>query len=200
VPRAERNILLEAAGFAAAYRRRNLAEAEMSQFREAVDWTLSRHDPYPAFAIDRHWILFAMNASANRLLGAFGVVPGASLLEALLAPGRLRQSIENWSEVAQHLGTRLKTESRHLGGDAVLDAAAARLATEHDDKSDAPAVQPAMLTTRFRAGNISLVFFSTIAQFGSAEDIALSELRIEFLFPADEMTRIALCSGAETPA
>lgn len=35
-------------------------------------------------------------------------------------------------------------------------------------------------------------FFSTISQFGSAEDIALSELRIEMMFPADEATRLAL--------
>jgi hypothetical protein len=34
--------------------------------------------------------------------------------------------------------------------------------------------------------------FTTIAQFGTAEDIALADLRIELFFPADEETRRAL--------
>jgi hypothetical protein len=39
-----------------------------------------------------------------------------------------------------------------------------------------------------------LSFFSTISQFGSTEDIALADLKIELMFPADEFTRGALLS------
>ena len=49
-----------------------------------------------------------------------------------------------------------------------------------------------LMPTRLRMGDRVLSFFSTIAQFGSAEDIALSDLRIELLFPADQATRGAL--------
>ena len=55
---------------------------------------------------------------------------------------------------------------------------------------------PAVVPTRYRAGNATLSFFSTIAQFGTAEDIALADLKIELLFPADEFTRAMLLAHA----
>lgn len=48
VPRAARNSILNAAGFALAYKRRDLNESDMAFVREAVDWTLQRHNPFPA--------------------------------------------------------------------------------------------------------------------------------------------------------
>ena len=45
---------------------------------------------------------------------------------------------------------------------------------------------------------MSLSFFSTFSQFGTAEDIALSEIRIEMMFPADDATRdILMAMGAQ---
>ncbi len=195
VPRSERNALLEAAGFAAAYRRRKLDDAEMASIRAAVDWTLARHAPYPAFAYDRHWCLMALNAPATALLGSVGLGSGKSLIGAFLEPGPFRDAIANWPEVALHIGARLRTESRHLGGDPVLDQAADKLAAETTGPSSPAGALPAIFTTRFRAGDVTLSLFSTIAQFGSAEDIALAELKIELLFPADDATGRIL--GAE---
>jgi hypothetical protein len=43
-------------------------------------------------------------------------------------------------------------------------------------------------------GDIRLSFISTIAHFGGAGDIALDDLRIELMFPADESTAAALAS------
>lgn len=196
VPRADRNAWLEAAGFAAAYRRRDLRTAEMATIRSAVDWMLERHAPYPAFAYDRHWSLAALNPPAAALLGAVGLGAGDNMLQALLKPGPLRQAIDNWPEVALHVGARLRTESRHVGGDPVLDEAAAMLAAERDEPGVGPGVLPAVTTTRYRLGDVLLTMFSTIAQFGSAEDIALAELKLELLFPADEATRQALLAAA----
>jgi transcriptional regulator with XRE-family HTH domain len=192
VPRVERNVLLEAAGFAAAYQRRDLDAAEMRSIQSAVDWTLSRHAPYPAFAYDRHWDLVALNDPAARILGAAGLGVGDSILDAMLAPSPLRSAIENWPEVAHHIHARLKTESRHLGGDAVLSAAAEKLADEIGEPKSGTTSLPAVITTRYRLGPDLFSFFSTIAQFGSAEDIALAELRLELLFPADQATQQAL--------
>lgn len=190
MPRAERNGLLEAAGFAAAYARRDLASQDMAGIRDAMTWTLDRHAPYPGFAIDRHWVLKALNAPAERLFAALGIGAGASLLEALLGP--LRATIENWPEVARHMASRLRTEARHAGGDALLEEAARRMLDGLDAEDAGPGVLPAVLTSRLRVGEQTLAFFSTIAQFGSAEDIAIADLRIELLFPLDTPTRAAL--------
>ena len=47
-----------------------------------------------------------------------------------------------------------------------------------------------------RAGDAEFSFLSTIAQFGTAEDIALADLKIELMFPADDATREMLMAMA----
>jgi hypothetical protein len=158
-----------------------------------MDWTLSRHDPYPAMALDRHWRLIALNRTAAGLLAPFGLGEGESLLAAFASDHPLWTVIENVSETARHLAARLRVESAHVGGDPVLDAAARTIAARvRDEPPSKSGHLPAFMPTRLRMGGVVLSFFSTIAQFGSAEDIALSDLRLELLFPADEATRDAL--------
>ena len=196
IPPAERNALLNAAGFSASYRRRDLTDPEIKHVYEAVTWTLERHDPFPGLAIDRHWTIVMANKSATLLIAAAGLSVGDSLLDAAIHSPAMRAAIENWSEVARYMATRLRTESVHLGGDPVLDAAAAKLAGElRDTDNDGDQTSAAVVATRYRAGDVTLSLFSTIAQFGSAADIALADLKIELMFPADEATRQILISS-----
>ncbi len=197
MPRADRNALLNAAGFAALYRRRDLTDAEMVHVHAAVSWMLERHDPYPALAIDRHWSIVMANQCGTALLGGIGLQVGDSLLEAITDSQFLRDAVENWSDLVRHMSVRLRTESAHLGGDAVLDAAADKLSEEVDTTHDlSDATLEAVVPTRYRAGDAVLSFFSTVAQFGSAEDIALADLKIELMFPADEVTKQTLMAGS----
>ncbi len=190
MPREARNVLLNAAGYSPAYRRRELNEADMVHVRDAVDWMLERHDPYPALALDRHWTIVKANRSAGRLIGASGLSEGDSLLEAMADIQSMKLLFDNWQEVAQHMMVRLRTESAHLGGDAALDSAAQKLASELSAAEvHVNGVLPAVIPARYRANGMVLSFFSTLAQFGTAEDIALAELRIEMMFPADDVTR-----------
>jgi transcriptional regulator with XRE-family HTH domain len=197
IPRAARNELLTAAGFAPLYRRRNIADADMLHVRAALDWMLERHAPYPAFAIDRHWNLMALNEPARMLFKPFGFGAADSLIDALTGNMAFRNALENWPTVAHYMIKRLRTESVYLGGDEILDRGVRSLsaglahATELDDEQLLPAVVPA----RFRLGGGLLSFFSTITQFGTAEDMALTDLRIEFFFPTDAETKAALTSA-----
>lgn len=199
VPPVERNAFFNAAGFASAYRSQPLSGEDMAQVREAVDWMLERHDPYPAMALDRHWNLVKANKSAGFMLGATNLKLGDSLLSLMSDKATMEATFENWEEVARHMVARLRLESVHLGGDAILDEAVSQLV---DMLGGRPApmadVLSAVVPARYRAGGQVLSFFSTIAQFGSAQDIALSELKIEMLFPADEKTRAMLQAMAGT--
>ncbi|MDX1507795.1 MAG: helix-turn-helix transcriptional regulator [Woeseiaceae bacterium] len=195
VPRAIRNTLLNAAGFAKAYKSRDLGEDEMAYVRAAMDWTLERHSPFPAIAFDRHWRLVRSNGTAAALLEPMNLGEGDSLLDAFAEGGGIANAIVNWEEVARHMIARLRTESAHLGGDAVLEAGADRLAEQLGrEKSEYTGTMPAVVAAKYNAGGMTLSFFSTISQFGSAEDIALADLKIELMFPADDFTREALVS------
>jgi transcriptional regulator with XRE-family HTH domain len=192
VPRAERNRMLDSAGFRPAWSARRLDGEDMEPVRRAIERVIERHDPYPAFVIDRHWKIVTANKMGFTVLGAFGLGTGGSMLEAMLEPGRAAALIDNWPEVAAHMIARLKTESMHLGGDPVLDQAARSLARDPAlNRATPPADMPAVIPARYRLGGQVFSVFTTIAQFGTAEDIALADMRIELLFPADEATRVA---------
>ena len=192
VPRTARNQLLTAAGLAPAYASRPLAEADMAPARAAVEWLLTRHDPFPAFAVDRQWHVQKMNNSANTILAGLGLGPGDSLIGALAANEDIRAAIENLDQVVAYAIARLRTEITHLGSEPVLEAALADLVALDVSGPLPEGVLPAFVPTRIRTGGLTLSLFSTITQFGSAEDVALSEMKIEMMFPADDQTRQVL--------
>lgn len=55
-------------------------------------------------------------------------------------------------------------------------------------QSDRTAQNTMLLTVHLKRDDLELQFFSTIATLGTSYDITLQELRIECLFPADEIT------------
>jgi hypothetical protein len=157
----------------------------MAPIRAAIDHTLNSHAPYPAFAVDRLWHVVRMNTPATQLFGMLGIHEGQSLLN-LITSDLFPQRIENWSELAHHAAHRLRTESAAQGGVAALDAAAQQLSR---DASAPDAVQSPVVPTIYRAGDLRLSLFSTIAQFGTPVDLTLDDLKIELFFPADDVTR-----------
>ena len=193
VPMAQRNRMLMAAGMSPAYAERDLSDEDMAPVRAAVEWMLQRHAPYPALAMDRHWRLVAMNDVIAHLMAGFGVQLGDSLVSLLTDNALARAALVNFEEIARHTLSRLRVEAAHFGHDPIL--------AEEIDKLDAllgvqaqhgEGLKPAIIPAIYDFGGMRLSFFSTISQFGSAEDIALSELRIEMMFPADAQTRVAL--------
>ena len=155
---------------------------------------VDRHDPYPRFALDRHWHMVRANRTATRLMGGFGIAESGSLLDALLDLAPLRDAIVNLDEVAVHTRARLVAESRHYGGDPVLDGAIERLDAATDVKFDPGAANPigAFVPVRYRVGDTELSFVSAFSHFQNAQDVAMAEIRVELMFPADERTKEAL--------
>ena len=199
VPHEARNVWLHAAGFSPAYRRRDASDEEMRAAREAVCWMVERHDPYPGFALDRHWTIVQANRTATQLLAGFGIGEGDSLLEAFLSSVALQGAVENLPEVAAHTRARLVAEARHYGDDPVLLAAVERLnamidAGEASALNTTSSAEPtaAFVPVHYRMGEVTLSLMSAFAHFQTAQDIGLAELRVELMFPADEATRALL--------
>jgi transcriptional regulator with XRE-family HTH domain len=193
LPRADQNGLLAAAGFAPQFPVLPLGAEEMAQVRAAMGWMIDRHAPYPALILDRLWRIVALNPPAARLFGPAGFAEGASLLDALADPASFAGLIENWVEVGHHTALRLKAESARAGGIAALDrAVAALLATPAIAAHQPRATGRAILPTVYRMGDRRLAMFSTYAQFGAAEEVALSDMKIELMFPADAEAAAAL--------
>jgi transcriptional regulator with XRE-family HTH domain len=196
VPLASRNALFDAAGFAPRYKARRGGDPALAAPEAAIAWMLDRHAPYPGFALDRLWRLVRMNAPAARMLAGAGLETGSSLLEAFGQSGALRDRIVNWPAVARYMAARLRAELDHYGPEPTLDRHWRSLAAA----APGPAPEGAVLPIVYAFGDVRLSFISTIAHFGAAEDIALDDLRIELLFPADEPTKAMLLAAEAGPA
>ena len=197
LPRGDQNGLLTLAGFAPQFPSLPLDDAEMGQVRQAMGWMIDRHAPYPALILDRLWRIVALNGPAQRLFGPAGFAEGSSLLAALATPDVFAALIENWVEVGHHTLLRLKAESARAGGIAELDRTVAALVANPAIAAFQPGTTGrAVLPTIYRLGTQRLALFSTYAQFGSAEEVSLSDMKIELMFPADTAATALLIGQA----
>lgn len=197
LPRAAQNTILMAAGFSRQFPTLALNADEMAQVRQAMDWTISRHAPYPGLIMDRLWRIVAMNDPATRIFGPVGFSNGASLLDALQDLTLFAALIENWVEVGHHTLLRLRSESARAGGIAELDRAAAHLGAVPEIAAFQPTSRDMAVTpTVYRVGAARLALFSTYAQFGSAEEVSLADMKVELMFPANAEARAALLALA----
>jgi len=194
VPIKDQNALLVAAGFAPRFQRSDLSETHMQAVSKAMKMMLANHDPYPAIILDRVWTVVDANRTASMLFGMAGIVVGDSLLK-LIRSDQAPNMIENWAEVGYHTLVRLRSESRAQGGIAVLDAAATHLARDPAVTSFVPdAKLSPIIPTIYRNGPLRIPLFSTYAQFGSAEDLAIADLKIELMFPSNKEAELMLKS------
>jgi len=195
VPMRERNVLLVAAGYAPIFAQRSLDDPALAVARNAIDLILEAQKPYPAFAIDRHWLVVASNAALPELYT--GVLPALlqppiNALRLSLHPQGLAPRIANFREWRAHLlaATRRRLD---ITGDKVL-AELLREVSEYPVPAGKALPQAApneyAVAVPFKivtsAGLLS--FFSTTTVFGTPVDVTLSELALELFFPADAAT------------
>lgn len=200
MPKSVANRALGAAGYAAVFPQRAPDAPDLLWARRATARVLDNHMPLPAVAVDRCWNVVAANAGAARLFAATGGADGAdgaaNMVALLLAQGD-GDAVANWEEVAALALSRLRAEIAHLGGEPTLERFAARLAA-HPRLAvrKTPAADRVMIPMLIDAGGSRLSLFTAVAQFGSAQEIALSELKIELMFPADAATEAWFRDGS----
>lgn len=193
VPLRERNVLLHAAGFAAAYPRRPLEAPEMEPVRLAIDQVLEGHDPYPAIAVDRYWNIVAMNRAAGvfvegieeTLLG-----PPANAYRLALHPEGLAPRVVNFDEFAHHLLARLHHDAERSadpGLTALLEEVEGYRGVRRLTRGQ-PGTGAVVVPLRLRHPEGELSLFTTVATFGTPVDVTVAELALESFFPADAET------------
>ena len=193
MPLSARNQMLTGAGYAPRHQARDWEADDMAPIRAAVDHMLTSHAPWPAIAVDRYWTMLRLNAPARVLFGQFGLAEGGSLLDLLMSE-TLPAVAENWPDVAHHAAHRLRTESAAHGGVPELDRVVEHLSRVPGASSEPPGP---VVPTILNANGMRLSLFSTIAQFGTPEDLLLDDMKIELFFPADAESGAILKTFAE---
>ena len=194
LPLRERNALLQAAGFAAAFPETPLDHDSLAPIRAALERMLAQHMPMPAVLFDRYWNLIDANPTAAAM---FGVTPGGEPLNIVaLTAGNpdFTAQFENWPEVAHHMMERLKLELVASGGDPKLEEVMAVLGADpvFDDPAPHGIGDEPLIYLRLNVGGQAIGLFSCIAQFGTARNITVNDLRLELFFPEDEASEQVL--------
>jgi transcriptional regulator with XRE-family HTH domain len=201
VPLRERNDLLLAAGYAPAYRQRELDAPELRSVRDAIEQVLSGHEPYPALVVDRHWDLVSANRALMSLVEGAAthlLEPPVNVLRLSLHPEGVAPRIINLPQWRTQLLERLRRDALATGDPA--------LNTLHDELASYPCSDPGQpldpafaevaVPLRVRDGKRELSFISTRTSFENALEVTVAELSIESFFPTDERTADALRAAA----
>ena len=199
IPLRQQNALMLAAGYAPAWRERELAAPDLAMVSTALDYMLAQHEPFPAFVVDRRWNLLRANPGAVRLTefltGPLSAEPPAepiNLALALMSSDGLRPFIANWEEVAHYFLRGVQADAQADGTPETLELLHRLLALPDISAlaESFPGIesQAPVVPIHFRRGDTSLSLFTTIATLGTPRDVTLQEVRIECFFPMDDDT------------
>ncbi len=210
VPLRERNTLLTAAGFAAAYRASPLDGDDLVHLRRAIDRVLEQQEPYGGVVLDRHWNILRMNRGAASLFHHFaprsaaGLAATRNLMLGIVHADALRPYIVNWTEVAGHVIARLHHEVRARPSDEELQQLLTRVLAQPNVPAEWRVHEPGkvagpFVTIHLRSPTIEVRLFSMLTSIGTPLDITAEELHIETYYPADDASEALLRSPAIAP-
>jgi transcriptional regulator with XRE-family HTH domain len=202
VPLRHRNAMLLAAGYAPAYRERDLSDPELRSVRQALEFMLAQQSPYPALVVDRLWNLVMLNDPAAGMMKWLldlpdrHAIPGKgeiNVVRLTIDPEGIRRYVLNWQEVAADMLHWIQREAMSDGPDSeaagLLESLAAIEGVGTASRlPDLDSRALPFLPLRLKKGETSLNLFTTIATLGTPHDVTVHELRIESFFPADEAT------------
>ncbi|MEO1430645.1 MAG: helix-turn-helix transcriptional regulator [Cyanobacteria bacterium J06633_8] len=204
IPLREQNVMLTTAGFAPIYCESDLSSPEFEPIRKALDFILLSQTHSPMLIMDRYWNLIQTNPVSQRLMNwlidsedlqsRFCIDGKINLMRLMLHPQGLKPFVSNWEETANHLIKRVYREAITNEKNEQPRQLYQEFMTYPDvpqlwKLSNSQSWQMPLLTVNFFKDGLNFNFFSAIATLGTPQDIMLQELRIETLFPADEITQ-----------
>lgn len=189
------NKLLMSAGFVGEYQERGLHQPDMQVVKKALDYTLKAQLPYPALIINDHWQFITANTAYLKLQMLLEQEAGPlfvtdNILELMFFTEGLVPVIVNFDEAAAFVLQRLSrevlnspTEYNEQLFNRLIHAPNCPSNWREFTKSS---LNEPVLHLSFKIQGKILRLFSTIATFGTAIDITVERLRIEYYFPMDE--------------
>ena len=186
------------------YKETDLSAPGMAQVRRAITLVLTRHEPWPAFVLERDWTVLAANDAGQRLvrlmLGESRMGRPINLMTLFLAPDELRRHIINWPAFAGAMLRRAGVEAAAAPDDPAVQAVWSALLDLPDVAAllmaePPPAPEP-LCEARFRSQSRELGLIPTTLAFGTPADPALEGLRIEAFLPSDDESETLLLALA----
>lgn len=200
VPTRDRNDLLVAAGYPAIFEEGKLDSKVLVPFQRAVHYTVSAHEPFPSFAINRWYDVLEKNKAAEAMFGSDRPEKKVNIIHAIFDDPEMKDRLDNWHIVAPAMAHRLRREASLAPKDArlkeLLDLAWGAL--KDTSLPQIASKDDLVICPTFRVDDQLIRTISMVARFGSTNSVMLDELRVETIFPADAKAEAffsALASG-----
>ncbi|GLQ51822.1 helix-turn-helix domain-containing protein [Dyella flava] len=199
IPLRERNVLLQASGYAPIYSESSLEAPEMRSLQKALSRMLHQHAPFPAIVMDRYWNVLMTNDHAPRFFNGFidmsARAEPRNILHLIFDPDGLRPFMVNWEQTARSLIQRVHRESVGRVVDEKTGQLLRALHAYPDVKAEWVAPHPhaiaphaPVIPLSFAKDGVVMNYFSMVATVGTPQTISAQEIRIECMFPADDDT------------
>lgn len=188
LPLRERNAMLVAAGFAPQFGDSDWQSEAMAEVRRAATLLLGAHEPYPAIVLDMAFNILDANPPALNMIGANReLLGGVNLVDLVYRPGTVRESIVNWTDVAEYLLHRMREGVRRHGPQSAMGAVLRR-AMAQPGAAELSTVRShwrgsVLLPLEFRLNGEVTRWFTTVTSFGAPQDAMAEEITIEQFHP-----------------
>ena len=188
--KSETNRALYSAGFSPAFIELENNHEDLKPVFSAIQQMLDNHMPYPALVLNQQWDLINANQAAIDLMQQIGMAGHTNFLQALIADDENTSAIINWKESMAQVLVRLRNEMYMQGSNEFLLNCEKQLLQKIGSDAILSTFDNSntVLTTQLRINNQAYSFFSVIANLGAVQDVAVSEFKIEMMFPADDRT------------
>jgi len=185
----DRNRLLLSAGLEPTFPESALGAERMKPLMKIVDRIFARHLPYPAWLVDGTLRVVRMNAAAAKVFPGLGGLSPSEAIDMWFAPGPFRDRVENWQSMLWVAFDALRRDLLRNPGpelQALVERAELHMQdiprpTTEDD-GGLPVICP-----RFRFGDLSIPTVTTTVRFEHPVDVTAEALRLELMFPADDV-------------
>lgn len=189
LPLRERNAMLVAAGFAPQFGDSDWNGEAMADVRRAAGLVLKAHEPFPALVLDASFNILDASPAALGMVGATREALGSiNLVDYVFLPGPVRDSIVNWTDVAEYLLHRMREGTRRHGPHSAI-AQVMRRAMAQKGSETLSLVRghwrgAVLLPLEFVSGGTVTRWYSTVTSFGAPQDALAEEITIEQFHPA----------------
>ena len=188
LPLRERNAMLVAAGFAPQFGDSDWHSEAMAEVRRAAALLLQAHEPYPAIVLDMAFNILDANPPALGMIGAGReMLDQVNLVDLVYRPGPVRDSIVNWTDVAEYLLHRMREGVRRHGPQSAMGVVLRR-AMAQPGAVELSVVRgnwrgSVLLPLEFRLDGEVTRWFTTVTSFGAPQDAMAEEITIEQFHP-----------------
>lgn len=205
LPLRHRNALLKATGYASEFGEEPFDGRKMEMVRQALHRMLEKHEPYPAFVVNRGYKILMTNSGFDRIVtfyvGRNALEKYDNVYRMTFAEDGLRRYIKDWPVIEHFMLARLWEEAVSTQSDELYELYEdiSRLRTSEDPIDFQIDTNLPVMYLTLEKHSVKARFFTTITTLGTPLHLTTQEIRIESLFPADEETRKRFFLGFKRP-